>query len=311
MQREIGRYEGKKNGPLLICVGGIHGNERAGVLAAKTVISMLQNEDLIDPTFIYNGHYVALTGNLGAINEGIRFIDEDMNRCWLQKNFNIDQLEANKSHEISEMHELYSKIEEIIKEYKFPKTFLLDLHTTSSPKGIFAVTTNDKDSTTIAKGLHCPVITNLTDSLKGSMVQYFVDHDVLSQHVTALAFEAGRHDDPLSISRGIAAIINAMRAIESVSENSVESRHDRILQSYAKGLPQWIEVIYKHKIEDATKFVMLPGFEGYQLIKEGQLLAHYDGQEVLAPMDGLILMPLYQQQGNEGFFIVKEVEGKY
>jgi len=309
MQREIGRYEGKKSGSLLICIGGIHGNERAGVLAAKTVFSMLQNEELIDPTFIYSGHYVALTGNIRAINEGIRLIDEDLNRCWLEENFDRSTKDSHKSNEINEMHKLYDKIEEIIREYNFPKTFLLDLHTTSSPKGIFAVTTNDKESTSIAKGLHCPVVTNLTDSLKGSMVQYFVDHDVLGQHITALAFEAGRHDDPLSISRGIAAIINAMRAIGSVSETSVESRHDKILQSYANGLPQWIEVIYKHKIEDATKFVMLPGFEGYQPVKKGEILAHNDGIEVLSPMDGLILMPLYQQQGNEGFFIVREVVG--
>jgi succinylglutamate desuccinylase len=309
MQREIGRYEGKKSGPLLICVGGIHGNERVGVLATKTVISMLQNEELIDPTFIYSGHYVALTGNLSAINQGVRFLDQDLNRCWLEENFDLQINNSQKASEINEMHELYHKIEEVIREYNFPKTFLLDLHTTSSPKGIFAVTTNDKESTSIAKGLHCPVLLNLTESLKGSMVQYFVDHDVLGQHITALAFEAGRHDDPLSISRGIAAIINAMRAIDSVPEHSVESRHDRVLQAYAHGLPQWIEVIYKHKIEDATKFVMLPGFEGYQAIRKGELLAHYDGVEVLSPMDGLILMPLYQQQGNEGFFIVREVVG--
>ena len=51
---------------------------------------------------------------------------------------------------------------------------------------------------------------------------------------------------------------------------------------------------------------MLPGFEGFQKITAGQLLAYDDGVEVRAPMDGRILMPLYQQKGNEGFFIVDE-----
>ena len=50
---------------------------------------------------------------------------------------------------------------------------------------------------------------------------------------------------------------------------------------------------------------MKPGFKNFQAVTKGELLARYDDQDVKAEADGMILMPLYQAQGNDGFFIVK------
>jgi succinylglutamate desuccinylase len=36
--RVLGTYGGTTAGPLVICLGGIHGNEPAGVLAAQRVV---------------------------------------------------------------------------------------------------------------------------------------------------------------------------------------------------------------------------------------------------------------------------------
>jgi len=61
--RVIGIYEGKRKGPLFICVGGMHGNEPAGVLAIREVLKMLEVEPLGNPTFRYAGQFVGLIGN--------------------------------------------------------------------------------------------------------------------------------------------------------------------------------------------------------------------------------------------------------
>ena len=53
---------------------------------------------------------------------------------------------------------------------------------------------------------------------------------------------------------------------------------------------------------------MMPGFKNFQPIEKGQLLGHDARGEVRAPKNGCILMPLYQQQGDEGFFIIKVIE---
>ena len=43
-----------------------------------------------------------------------------------------------------------------------------------------------------------------------------------------------------------------------------------------------------------------------QRVREGEIIAQDRHGEIIAPMDGLIFMPLYQRSGNDGFFIVEE-----
>ena len=73
----LGRFRGSAAGPLLVCIGGIHGNEPAGVAALERVVASLTRER---PPF--RGELVALRGNLAALELGRRFVDEDLNRIW-------------------------------------------------------------------------------------------------------------------------------------------------------------------------------------------------------------------------------------
>ena len=52
---------------------------------------------------------------------------------------------------------------------------------------------------------------------------------------------------------------------------------------------------------------MRPDYKNFQRIKKGEKLAFDDSEEVSSPDDGLILMPLYQKRGEDGFFLVKEI----
>jgi len=60
-------------GPMLIVLGGIHGNEPAGLLAL---------EPLIDGLALAAGDFVALSGNRAALAAGVRYIERDLNRGW-------------------------------------------------------------------------------------------------------------------------------------------------------------------------------------------------------------------------------------
>jgi succinylglutamate desuccinylase len=125
--------------------------------------------------------------------------------------------------------------------------------------------------------------------------------------VVGAAFEAGQHEDPLSINRTIAAIINCMRTIGSVRREDVENRHDELLIEYSKDLPKIAELIKVHAISGQDKFKMRPGFGNFHPVRQGELLANDRHGEIYAPADGMILMPLYQPQGSEGFFLVKKI----
>jgi succinylglutamate desuccinylase len=55
---------------------------------------------------------------------------------------------------------------------------------------------------------------------------------------------------------------------------------------------------------------MLPGFRNFDPVREGQLLARSGPQlarEVRAPWSGTLIMPRYQGQGLDGFFLGRAV----
>ena len=48
-------------------------------------------------------------------------------------------------------------------------------------------------------------------------------------------------------------------------------------------------------------------YRNFDKIYKGELLAHDAHGEIRALCDGLILMPLYQKQGSDGFFVIKDI----
>ena len=60
-------------------------------------------------------------------------------------------------------------------------------------------------------------------------------------------------------------------------------------------------------IREGDDFVMEPGFTNFQPVERGQTLARDRRGPILARESGQILMPLYQKQGTDGFFLVRQV----
>lgn len=306
-KRIIGRHEGNEKGSLLICIGGMHGNEPSGIEAIEEVLRLLSIEHKVNPTFRYKGTMIGIRGNLAALNAKQRFISRDLNRMLTSseleriKNLNPALLKE----EDKECLELISVIEEEIKKYNAPLTLILDMHTTTADGGIFTIAAEDDLSRILAKGLHAPVVLGIAEGLVGTTIDYF-HHP--QQGCYCIVFEAGRHDDPEGVHRTAAAIINCMRTIGAVESRDVDHRHDGLLISLSVGLPKITRLIYHYKIQPEEKFVMRPGYKNFQHVKTGDVLATNENGDVLSSVEGLILMPKYQSQGNDGFFIVEVVE---
>jgi succinylglutamate desuccinylase len=193
-----------------------------------------------------------------------------------------------------------------LKQWQGDKVYLLDLHTTTASGGIFTLPTRQKESLQVAKTMHAPVITGLVERLQGTLLRYYTQIQP-DERMVGIVFEAGQHDDPLSINRSIAAVINCMRTVGCVLPEHIVNHHDQLLLTYAEGLPRVARLLYSHSISSDDEFRMLPGFRNFQPVRKGQLLAHDRLGEIHAREDGLILMPHYQKQGNDGFFLVREV----
>jgi succinylglutamate desuccinylase len=308
LERVIGQYTGEEKGPLLIVLGGMHGNEPAGVKAIDLMFKMLEVEPITNLEFKFHGRIIGIRGNLRALETGERFIVKDLNRQWIPENIErikngpIEDLDS----EDLEMKEILELIEHQISSYKPEKIVLLDLHTTTAFGGIFTICTDDPESVRIAIELHAPVIKGMLKGIEGTTLHYF-NSENFQQDTVAVCFESGQHDEDLSVNRAIAALTNCMRTIGCVKAEYVENRHDTLLIEYSKGLPQIAQLIAVKRTTPEDDFKMMPNYDNFQKVKKGELLAKDKKGKIYAPEDGLILMPLYQKQGDDGFFLIKTI----
>jgi succinylglutamate desuccinylase len=184
-----------------------------------------------------------------------------------------------------------------------PAVFL-DLHSFSAPGTPFTVMGDTLSNRKIAFQLPIPIILGLEETLQGTLLEYLGDHGQI-----ALAVEGGSHQDPRTIDRHEAVIWMALVAAGCLKEHQVErfADHHRELAQCSTSKPRVVEILHRHEITPADRFVMRPGYVNFQPVQENEVLAHDREGEVRSPRSALLLMPLYQKQGAEGFFLSQPV----
>jgi len=299
--RVLGKYRGDQPGKLFLCVAGLHGNERTGIVALQRVFDTLQEHK---PSFA--GRMIAVAGNLSAIKENTRYIDMDFNRIWIKED--VDAIATSepgdlKSNEHREMKELMKQIDTFTFVDTPRNIVFLDLHNTSSAEGMFTFTFEGDANYTIASSLHIPIITGLDKSLKGTAIEFFAERGYCS-----LAFEGGPLGDPKSIDIHEAGIWMLLEATGCMKKEDIPNyqTHKQLMETSAEDSPEVVDLIYVHNITEADHFKMKPGYKNFQRIEEGEVLGQDVNGEVKAPYQGYIMMPLYQKQGDEGFFITQD-----
>ncbi|NNM04111.1 MAG: aspartoacylase [Gemmatimonadetes bacterium] len=298
LQRMLGRVRGSQPGPTVIGVGGLHGNEPAGVLALVRVLEELgwRGGEL-------SGEFVGLAGNLAALAAGRRYLGRDLNRSWTPGGLAAakDAGPAGSS-EDKEQVELHSVIEEVMADARGP-VFLLDLHTTSGPGEPFSTVLDSLRSRKFALGIPVPLIVGLGELVEGTLLGYLANRGV-----AGIVFEGGKHDNPSSVDASEAGIWLALAQAGLLDEGTfpeVTVSRDR-LSAETKDLPKALELRYRHPISEAEGFKMLSGLRSFQRVGEGEILARNKDGPVRAPSGGRLLMPLYQTQGEDGFFLIRE-----
>lgn len=289
---DLGRAD---RGPILLCIAGLHGNEPAGVHALRRIAA-----DLEPLESQLAGRLVGLSGNLQALAAGRRFLEQDLNRVWPRGP--EAGLGGDGSIERGELGELARTIDRVRAEAK-GKMYCLDLHTTSGPGPAFAVLNDTLPNRAFARTFPVPVVLGLEEELAGTLAGYLSDLGV-----RVVGFESGQHEDPASIDRAVEAIWIALSAtglLDRGRAEIVKARRDLARESAR--LPKLVEVRYRHALSISNAFRINPGLHGFQPVPEGSELGHDREGPVRAPADGLLLMPLYQDLGDDGFFITRRV----
>ncbi|MEX0291149.1 MAG: succinylglutamate desuccinylase/aspartoacylase family protein [Flavobacteriaceae bacterium] len=288
----------KDEAPTLVIFAGVHGNEPAGVLAVEKVFTQLRKNE---KTLL--GNFIGIRGNLPGLQQGERFLEQDLNRLWTSINIKSIQLkkEQLRSVEEKELLILYREITKMLSRYTGP-IYFIDIHTTSS-KTIPFITINDAlINRKFSRRFPLPVILGIEEYLEGPLLSY-----INEQGYVSLGFECGQHQDAEAVDNAESFIWLAL-SIAGILPKSIWSNHTehyKKLHLAANGNTKFYEVIKRFGLKSQDRFTMFEGFESFENIKKGTSLAEYNGQEVLASKNGILFMPLYQTQGEEGFFLIR------
>lgn len=311
-ERILGAFSGSTPGPLLVVIGAVHGNEPAGVLAIQAIIKQLETEQRERSDFFFRGKIVGLVGNLQAYRTGMRFLEQDLNRAWRPESLEkiLAAPTATLAAEALEVSQLFHLLVEICRAAAKQKIVFLDLHTTSAEGGVFSIPVDGNESLALAKQLGAPAIMGLQKSIDGTFLKFaseggFTTSVAESSAPLCVAFESGQHESAQSVWRAQAAITRCLRALGSIGEDTMKASEAQTPVPLWPQSPPVLELRYSHHIGQGDGFRMRPGYANFQPIQKGEHLADDIHGPVHAPEQGLILMPLYQPKGSDGFFIVK------
>lgn len=307
-QRVLSQLDGSQPGPLFIGVGGLHGNEGSGVRALRRVAEQLA--PLRDQL---RGRFVAFSGNIPALERGERYLDVDLNRIWAEEEAvrrGGDGEHRGRSvagtSEAAQRKELQQGIDEQLVG-DWTHVVLVDLHSTSAGGAPFCIMGDTLQNRSVASQLPIPIILGLEETVPGTLVEY-----VCEQGHVALCVEGGRHEADSTVDHHESSLWILLVAAGLLKASAVPdySRHQALLRACVDGAPSVLEILHRHSLTAGESFRMMPGKKNFDRVESGDLLATHGDEppeDVHAPFGGLLLMPLYQAKGDEGFFIVRGV----
>lgn len=290
----IGKFVSDTAGATLLVVGSVHGNEPGGTISLRKVSQQFENL-----RGKLRGRVYFLAGNTRALSRGVRFIGADLNRHWTSENLSKTDLQIAEDFEQRELCEIFGEILATAKD----EIYALDLHSTSANGLPFATVGDTMRNRRFAQKFPVTILLGIEEQLDGTMLEYLNNEGAVT-----FGFEGGQHTAPETAKNHEAlvwlALVNSGILAETDAPDLAKHRENL---AKATGKAKILEVRHREAIKPEDEFEMNPGFQNFDEIRRGQILAKNKNGEIKATESGLILMPFYQKQGEDGFFIGREV----
>ena len=262
--------DSEKPGPNVLIMAGVHGREVCGVKALDELIPKIVPR-IGKITFIY--------ANLEAIKQNKRFIEKNLNRCFLdsQPKELADSLEGKTAREIIP----YLKEADI----------LLDLHSSRS----------SNSQKYVICGENC---FEFIDYLPASIVLSGVDgthphgsDDYMFNHgKKGMCLECGLHEAEDSVTTAKEAVLNLLKKLEMIPGTPNKYPQSNFFRS---------SYLYKNKFGE---FILARKFIDFEPLKVGELIGT-DGERKIFAEEGdyILFVDSKKELGLECFTIVKKV----
>lgn len=295
----IFRSDRAADGPTLIVFGSLHGNEAAG---ANALLRIREKLSSLEPHL--QGRVVFLAGNTRAILQGVRYIDADLNRHWTSKNISANQTDGNpgSASEDLEQAELLSILTDLLDTAR-DEVYALDLHSTSAAGVPFATVGDTMRNRRFAMQFPVTILLGIEEQLDGTLLEFLNNFGTVT-----LGFEGGEHYAESTVETHEALVwLTLVQTGVVAAANVPELERYRQTLAAATGNARIVEVRYRHAITADEKFQMNAGFQNFDPIRKDQILANDLSGAIYAKESGMVLMPLYQKLGEDGFFVGREV----
>lgn len=293
--RQIGRVTGSSKGPTVVVVCGIHGNEPAGIEATRRILSRLDRGDIR-----IAGELMILAGNLAALQMSVRHQVKDLNRVWSEKQVAAlrDRHPSEDDAEDREQRELLAAIEAAQGRARGP-VYLADFHTTSASGIPFVIFGDTLEQRRFVQAFPIPIVIGLEEQIDGALSSYWTRRGCVTFSV-----EGGQHMDKGSVDNLEAVLWLTMARAGLLSDTTLPelTAAAELLEQKRAGLPRVLEVLSRRAISPEDAFRMEPGFRNLDHAAAGRLLARDRNGEIRAEDDGVVILPLYQGLGSDGFF---------
>jgi predicted deacylase len=299
VERLITSIKGSRETPTVIFIAGIHGNETSGLYAVQQVLEEIKQRDLW-----IRGNVYAIAGNMNALKRGVRYTRLDLNRIWTHEH--IERINGNADDFVDEEYELiamYSLIKQLMATEKGPFYFL-DMHSTSAHTTPFITISDSINNRKFSSKFPVPVVLGIEEYLDGPLLSYINEFGHM-----ALGFESGQHDDFRAVKASEAFVWLSLVHAGCLNKKSVPYYKGCVeaLEAPKSLAGEFFEIDFRYALNGNSKFRMHPNFINFDPIKRYQSLAEDHGTAIEAPITGRVFMPLYQEMGEEGFFVVTHI----
>jgi len=260
----------------LLVFGGIHGNEHSGVKAILKFIDLLNNNEIS----ILKGKVTFAFGNLEALKVNKRYLDKDMNRMFVDDNFE----------QFKDLKE-YKRVEFLKSLFKGNHAFL-DLHSATNPTEDFLLA--EAHSLDIAKNLSPSFVVSGWEnfaSVTGDTETY-----AASIGLKSMTYESGQHDDLKSIENSFNMICKFLANFGVIKFN------------FNKSDPICLN-LFEIFIKTSDSQILAKDFSNFSFVKKNELIINGD-QPIYAPVDGYLVFPVDPSKikiGEEICFIANTV----
>ena len=269
----IGAYTGNHSGPTLIVIGSVHGNEPAGFKALVDI-----SKRLTQLSERLRGRVYLLAGNTRALPKRVRYIDRDLNRSWTRNNLGV--IGVQRLPDVSEcrdLAELNNLLDSILITAR-SEVYVLDLHSTSADGVPFATVGDTLRNRKFAQKFPVTILLGIEEQLDGTLLEFLNNAGAVT-----LGFEGGQHESDETVKNHSSLVWLAMANAGILAEKDVPdiASHRSRLASGKHG-PRVVEVRYREAIKPEDAFDMVAGFNNFDPVEKGQVLANNSSGPVRA-----------------------------